>query len=218
MHNRHSLPSVLFLFLAAFILVAPARAQEAPPGSYDGMLQYLTNSRIDGQALSGVNGVVGVNMAAGDFNQQANLRAIAVGANAGVDVRAGQQQQGNLATPPDQASASIGDNALQGAQGVISINQASGTSNTELNVVAAALATQGIRETGDVWDASATASASAGGTPSPAPPTTAGKERHVAVESTAMRGVQGVVQLNQVAGSSNATANVLQMTISQPQR
>jgi hypothetical protein len=131
-------------------------------------------------------------------------------------VQAGQQQLNNLAQAPDRASATIGGNAFRSAQGVLSINQASGTSNTELNVVSAALATQGIREAGDAWFA--TASASAGGTLSPAPSAAADKERHVAVESTAFRGVQGVVQLNQVAGSANATANVLQMTVSQPQR
>jgi hypothetical protein len=200
----------------ALLLAAPLRAQEAPQDDYSSMLHYLTDAHIDGQALSGANGVVSVNMAAGDFNQQANLHAFAIGENATTRVRASQQQRSNLATPPDRAGASIGDGAFSGAQGVLSINQASGNGNTELNVVTAALATQGIREAGDAWFA--TASASAGGAVSPAPPAASGSERHVAVESTAMREVHGVVQLNQVAGSANAAANVLQMSVSQPQQ
>ena len=208
------LTTVSVLLLLATVVATPAMAQDAPQGSYDSMLQYLTSTRIDGQALSGASGVVGVNMAAGDFNQQANLRTFAVGPNAGTRIRASQLQGANLATSPDRASASIGGSAFRGVQGALSINQASGASNSELNVVAATLATQGIREAGDAWFA--TASASAGGTISPAPMADTAKERHVAVESTALREVQGVVQLNQVAGSANAAANVLQLSVSPP--
>ncbi len=204
------------LLLLATVFATPAMAQNAPQDSYDSMLHYLTSTRIDGQAMSGASGVVGVNMAAGDFNQQANLRVFAVGPNAGTRVRASQLQGNNLALSPDQASASIGGSAFHGAQGVLSINQASGASNTELNVVSAALASQGIREAGDAWFA--TASASAGGTVSPAPMADTAKGRHVAVESTALREVQGVVQLNQVAGSANAAANVLHLSVSPSQR
>lgn len=213
MRRLTTLPALLLL-AAAFAI--PAMAQNAPQDSYDSMLQYLTSTRIDGQVLSGASGMVGVNMAAGDFNQQANLRVFAVGPNAATRIRASQLQGDNLAPSPDRASASIGGSAFHGAQGVLSINQASGAGNTELNVVAAALATQGIREAGDAWFA--TASASAGGTVSPAPMADTAKERHVAVESTAMREVQGVVQLNQVAGSANTAANVLQLSVSPSQR
>jgi hypothetical protein len=213
MRRLIALPSLLLLTVA---FMSPALAQNVPSDSYDGMLQYLTSTRIDGQAMSGASGVVGVNMAAGDFNQQANLRAFAVGPNTATRIRASQLQDNNLATSPDRATASIGGSAFHGAQGVLSINQASGSSNTELNVVSAALASQGIREAGDAWFA--TASASAGGTVSPAPMADTAKERHVAVESTALREVQGVVQLNQVAGSANAAANVLQLSVSPSQR
>jgi len=208
-----SRPVLVFL---ALLLTATAHAQQAPGDDYTGMLRYLTDTHIDGQALSGASGVIGVNMAAGDFNQQANLRLFAVGPMVRLQVQAIQMQRNNLAPSPDSASASIGGSALNGVRGVLSINQASGSGNTELNVVSAALATQGIREAGDAWFA--TAFASAGGTVSPAPPDASGRERHVAVESTALRGAVGVVQINQVAGAANATANVLRLSVSPSQQ
>lgn len=206
-------PRIAFLLIVPLTWLAATPAQ-AEDDNYQQMLHYLTQTRMDGQALSEAKGVVGVNIAAGDLNQQANVHAIAIGDRAAIQVRTGQSRTANVATAPDIASASIGGRAMQGAQGIFSINQASGTGNAELNVVTAALARQGIREAGDAWIAAA--SASAGGTASPAPSAAAGKERSVAVESTAMQEVRGVVQLNQVAGSSNATANQLHLSISQP--
>jgi hypothetical protein len=178
------------------------------------MLHYLTHSRIDGHALSGTSGAIGVNQAAGDHNQQANLRAFAIGDYASATVQPTQLRTHNRATAPDVATATIGGQAFNGASGILSINQASGTGNAEVNAVTAALAQQGIREADDNWFAAA--SASAGGNPSPASPATAGRERTVAVESSALNGVNGVVQLNQVAGSANATVNQLQLSVSQP--
>ncbi|KGI76648.1 hypothetical protein [Oleiagrimonas soli] len=207
-----ALRRVLLLLTPLTLFAAlPAHAED---DSYQQMLQYLTHTRMDGQTLNNASGVVGVNMASGDFNQQTNVRALAVGDHAAIQVRTRQSRTTNVATDPDVASASIGGQAMQGAQGVFSINQASGNGNAERNVVTAALARQGIREAGDTWFAAA--SASAGGTVSPAPSAAAGKERAVAVESTAMQEVRGVVQLNQVAGSANAASNQLHLSISQP--
>ena len=40
--------------------------------------------------------------------------------------------------------------------------------------------------------------------------------RKVGVESSALRGFEGVLQLNQVAGMANATENRLQVTVQGP--
>ncbi len=195
------------IMLMAFVAFAPAA--QAADDDYARMLDYLANSRIDGQAMSGTSGASAVNMAAGDFNQQANLRAFAVGGVVSVGSR--QRQHGNLATAPAVASASIGDNAYNDASGLASINQASGNSNAQLNLVAAALAVQGIRETAED-SLSNVVSASAGGHH---PNTSSDKEgtRSVAVESSAMQGFQGVMQLNQAAGSGNVTSNQLLLAL-----
>jgi hypothetical protein len=110
------------------------------------------------------------------------------------------------------ASAGIGGQALAGGSGLASINQASGSSNAQLNAVAAVLTAQGIREATD--DALSTAvSASAGGQHPGNTPPSGGGTRSVGVESSAMRGYQGVMQLNQAAGSGNATGNQLLLSV-----
>ncbi|MCW8808760.1 MAG: hypothetical protein OQK79_11715 [Rhodanobacter sp.] len=189
-------------------LVAAAPAVHAGDNGYAGMLGYLTNSRIDGQAMSGTSGSSAVNMAAGDFNQQANLRAFAVGGT--VSIHSRQQQLDNVSNAPSVATASIGGSAYANGSGLASINQASGNGNAQVNAVAAVLAAQGIRESTD-GGLSMVASASAG---EQNPSTASGTGmRSVAVESSAMQGFQGVMQLNQAAGSGNATSNQLLLSL-----
>ncbi len=188
-----------------------AQAQQADP--YAAMLSYLNHSRIDGRALSNADGAITVNQVAGDLNQQANLLAIASGETTQIDVHARQRQSNNRVTGQGalDASASIGGQALQGATGVAMINQASGLGNATVNVVSATLAQQGIRESDDEALAASGALASAGGQGT-ANSRSAGT-RHVAVEDTALRGFDGVLQLNQIAGSGNATANQLGISV-----
>lgn len=190
-------------------IVALAPVAHAAEDDYAQMLGYLTSSRIDGHAMSGSHGVSAVNMAAGDSNQQANLRAFALGGT--VSVRSRQWQQDNAATAPAVASASIGGNAYANASGLASINQASGNGNAQVNVVAAALAIQGIRETTE--DSLSAAVSASAGAQHPGTAWEGGGVRRVAVDSSAMRGFHGVLQLNQAAGSGNATSNQLLLVL-----
>ncbi|WP_372017197.1 hypothetical protein [Pseudoxanthomonas sp. 10H] len=194
---------------AAGALLAAGRAPAAD--AYADMLGYLAQTRIEDRALAGSTGAIAVNMSAGDLNQQANVRAIAIGdaAMAHADVR--QQRSDDVHDLPREASATIGGAALSGASGIASINQASGSGNAEYNAVAMVLAQQGIRETPDSLLSTGVA-ASAERQP---PPNPAGRtaSRNVAVEATALRGFEGVLQLNQIAGSANATGNVLTLSL-----
>lgn len=179
---------------------------------YSGMLAYLDVARIDGHALAGANGAIAVNQAAGDLNVQANLRGIAEGDRADVAINARQLQQGSRVLSGSlQATAFIGGDALAGASGIASINQASGIANTTLNVVSATLARQGIRETDDTALA-AEGSALAGGRDDTGRGVATGT-RSAGVASTALRGFDGVLQLNQIAGNGNDTANVLGLVV-----
>jgi hypothetical protein len=198
--------SLLGLAFCSSCFVSPARAGD----DYTVMLGYLANTRIDGNALRGAAGASAVNMAAGDLNQQANLRAFASGGGATIQSR--QTQQDNHVDRPLAASASIADQAYVAGSGLASINQASGSSNAQLNAVTAVLTAQGIRETTD-GSLSTAVSASAGEHRSGGDPASNDGPRSVAVESSAMRGYQGVMQLNQAAGSGNATGNQLLLSV-----
>ena len=199
----------LALLLAiALPLLAGAAAHAQDADDYAAMLEYLAHTRIEDRAFTGANGAIAINMAAGDLNHQANLRSVAVGALASASVGALQRGQANVATAPTHASAVISGNAFQGASGLVSINQASGAANAELNAVAVALAQRGIRETPDALLASADF-ASAGLQAIPEPGAARTQTRGVGVERSALQGFDGVLQLNQAAGMGNATENRL---------
>lgn len=192
-----------------FCFAAAAHAQTSGGDSYAAMLSYLDTNTISGQVAQGTQGISSVNTAAGDANQQANLHAFALGGHTLALLQARQHTYSNEAADASlNASARIGGNAYDNGRGIASINQVSGNGNTQLNGVVARLANQGIREATD-GTLSATVSASAGGQTSSNSHAQAGGTRNVAVDPSAMEGFNGVMQLNQVAGSGNASDNVL---------
>ncbi len=191
---------------------ALAAGQVRAADDYTDMLGYLAQTRLEDRALSGSSGAIAVNMAAGDLNQQSNLRALAIGDGAAmVQMSASQERSEDVYDVPLAASATIGGSALAGASGIASINQASGSGNAEQNAVALVLAQQGIRETPDsILSSGVAASAERRTAFNPAGRTAS---RKVAVEATALRGFEGVFQLNQIAGSANETGNVLTLSL-----
>jgi hypothetical protein len=201
-----------WLLLLAGMAGACAIGQARAGDDYVEMLGYLAQTRIDDNALAGSSGAITVNMAAGDLNQQANLHALAIGDAASAHVDARQRRSADVYDTPSHASATIGGSALAGASGIASINQASGSGNAELNAVSLVLSEQSMRETPDSsLSASDFASAERQRARSPAGRTAS---RNVAVEATALRGFEGVLQLNQIAGSANSTGNQLLLSIS----
>lgn len=204
--------------LGAMLLLANAAMAQTPPAgndSYDAMLGWLAATRIDGQALGQARGVIGVNQAAGDGNQQLNARAIVIGDNAQAQIAVLQQARHDRLQAPAHAQATIADQALAGASGLLAINQASGSGNTAVNAVALALAQQGIREASDEF-LSSSAIASAGVQTDHDPQGPATLTRKVGVDGSALQGFEGVLQLNQVAGMGNATENRLLISVQGP--
>lgn len=153
---RHLFGSLLLLLVSL-----PVAAQSKSDADYQAMLGWLASSRIEGNALSGTSGAVAVNQAAGDNNLQGNLRAVAVGEYADTCIQPLQRSSANTSDTPRHAEAFIGEGALARSSGLVSINQASGSDNIELNTVALALAQRGIREADDGF-LSASGVASAG--------------------------------------------------------
>lgn len=206
--------TALALLACLAALALPSRCAQARGDDYAAMLGYLTSSRLDGHVLQGAEGSITVNLAAGDLNSQANLRAFAIGPDAQAWIDARQRTAGNQADAPLDAQATIAGQVLAGAHGLVSINQASGSANTQLNAVAAALANQGIRETTD-GSLSAAVSASAETQPGSEPGAPGQGTRSVSVAAGAAQGFRGVLQLNQAAGSGNATGNILSLSVSE---
>ena len=199
------------LGLALLLACASTQAAAGEPvrDPYESMLGYLAETLINDRALAGASGAIAINQAAGDHNLQANLHAIAEGDYADAAAAARQVRSDDRFDTPRYASVGITGEALAGASGLVSINQASGSGNAEMNLVTAVLAARGIRETGDAG--LSFVSASAGEQSSLDPGADSSSSRSVAVEATALQGFSGVLQLNQVAGSGNAASNQLAM-------
>ncbi|KAA8993443.1 hypothetical protein FJU31_18510 [Stenotrophomonas cyclobalanopsidis] len=196
----------------ALLLVLAAAPALAWADDYSGMLSYLDVARIGDRALVGASGAIMVNQASGDLNIQANLQGMATGDQANVAIAARQQHHADVVlSGPLQASAHIEGQALNGASGIASINQASGIANTTLNVVSATRARQGIRETDDA--ALAASDIASTGEQGDTGDGVAADIRNVGISASALRGFDGVLQLNQIAGARNDTANVLGMVV-----
>ncbi|MBA2777863.1 hypothetical protein [Billgrantia kenyensis] len=164
---------------------------------------YSAASSIGGEALRGVTGVVNINIAAGDNNLQSNSGAIAIGSHALGNNIVVQQTRGDNDLEPDRTSVRIRDDALSQASGWISINQAAGSQNVQSNSMSVALGVRGSSLTSD--NLSQVLSGSSG--PQEDSEGSRSSQRKIEVESSAFRGTSGVVQVNQSAGTGNATSN-----------
>ena len=155
-----------------------------------------------------------VNQAAGDNQQQANARALAIGSNADAQATAATNvRQNNQNSPVDpagiDASASIGGSSFANSQGAVGINQAAGSSNQQIKAMRRA---SGLRQG---LDDSAVAQQSV--TPSNLSGATEPQsgERSVSVDDSAFGNSRGVVQLNQSAGVGNRSINSLGIRITE---
>ncbi len=208
------------LFAVAWALLMLGLSTAKAQDGYAEMLRYLTTSSIGGNALAGASGAIAVNLAAGDSNLQSNAAALAIGPLANVQIEQRQRISALSASVPDAMVADISGNALSGARGLISINQASGVGNREANAIAVAvsLAQQGIEEqTSSTWLAGlgGQTNGAAGGRSQANP---SSSPRSASVAGTALRGAEGVVQFNQIAGMGNTAGNRLLITVDLPPR
>jgi len=163
---------------------------------------YVTQSVIDGNALSHVRGRFAVNMTAGDSNVQANAAAISLGTQGGTaiglvgGIQVTDPRQAGL---PDVATAAIGGNAFAHSAGLISVNQSSGVGNAQANGAAFAMGFEEVIADSVLSAATSNAVPAGAGT---------GKSHQaVSIADTAFDGAHGLVQVNQSAGSGNSTAN-----------
>lgn len=190
------------ILLLAWLQAAPGAARAGGLGAQTAGL--ATQSVIGADALQGVRGRTAVDMAAGNSNVQSNAAALAIDAGAGAAIAgAGLAQRAGAggAASPSVSSAIIEPGAFAGADGLVSVNQASGTANAQENVAVVGAGSGAV-----VASDSTLAATTAGAAPAGAGAGRRGVQSAV-TSDTAFAGASGLVQVNQSAGSGNITAN-----------
>ena len=193
--------------LSILLLVsAPAWASDDTP---------LDQAVIEGAAVSGAQGRIAVNQAAGTGNAQANLGALATsdGGLGLVGVHAAQKPgAASPALRERDAAARIQHGAFSGSQGVLSVNQIAGSGNAQANLFMVGQGPQGVVAAGvhgisGIDDAAlADVAGDANTTEGAVVPSW---RREAVIADDAFRGSQGVVQVNQTAGVGNSSTNAI---------
>ena len=88
---------------------------------------------IESNSISDFQGLIGVNMAAGDNHAQVNMHLIGVGNSLQPGVIYQSTQAGD--NIPGEAIDLIEEHAFQSSSGLVSVNQAAGTGSAEANLV-----------------------------------------------------------------------------------
>ena len=189
--KNHRISTICRLALTSMLLIpASVSAQEALSAAA---------SMISDTALAGAQGRVGLNMAAGDANVQANSAALAIGEFARATSSVDQTLDATKLRAPSTAVAVITDRAFSNAAGLISVNQASGTGNLQVNSLAIGLGSHAEAVSESRLSAITTRATPKG--------VDGNRTRSAVIADTAFEGARGLVQVNQAAGSGNSTAN-----------
>ncbi|OBS08115.1 hypothetical protein [Acidihalobacter prosperus] len=159
-----------------------------------------SQSLIGGQALQGASGALGLNIAAGNGNVQANLGSLAVGSLAGSEARLSQSAVSSSAG--GQLGATITGQVFAGASGLLQANQASGSSNEEANSAAIGLGSVHALTAGGLGQQLAAVPNGAGKSGN-----ADGGSRTASISAQAFDRAHGVLQVSQAAGNDNRLAN-----------
>ena len=189
---RHSL-----LILAMFCS-APTFAQ--PP--------VINNATIDSSGKQ-YQGNLAVNQAAGDVQQQANARAIAVGHHASATTQIRQRLRTQV-DPSIDARSSIQGDAFTNGSGALGVNQSAGASNQQANALRISLSAQP-QSIDDSVLMQQNVTLLNGSDPTDSAP----GHRQVTTSDQAFTGSRGVIQLNQSAGVGNRMANTLSVRVAE---
>lgn len=160
---------------------------------------------IDGDAAVNTAGRVAINQVSGGGNAQANLAALSTDA-AGVV----SSQVVGRAAPGLSASSRLAGASFNGAAGLVSINQASGAGNAQVNVAVIAPTASVMQQQSHHIEPLADSALSGVAVQSrrqDAAPAAEGRQ-DASIASTALRNTSGVVQVNQAAGTGNVVSNV----------
>ena len=181
------------------LLLCSATAFAADPAT-------VNNARID-SAVRHYNGVASVNQAAGDEQQQANGRSIAIGTNAQATTQF-RQTVNAFVDPGQAASAGITGNAFSNGNGALGVNQAAGAANQQVNAMR--ISVSAVPQSVD--DSVLSQQNVALPVNSGSADSTTGT-RQVVTSDQAFAGSRGVVQVSQSAGVGNRIANTLTIRV-----
>ncbi|UVE19521.1 adhesin [Pseudomonas sp. LS44] len=163
-------------------------------------------SRIDSSA-SNYRGIVSINQAAGDYQQQSNARALAIGLAGSAATQQRQTLQVDDIQPALNATASIDGAAFTAGSGVLGVNQSAGAATQQANSVRISIQTAPLSLDDSVLAQSVAITANSG------PVVATPGERRVVTDDKAFVGSRGVVQLNQSAGVGSRMANTLSIRV-----
>lgn len=164
-----------------------------------------SRNRASIDASGTYRGNFALNQAAGDAQQQSNVRVVTVGSAALV----GSDQRQHLqldASQPIAASASISGAALRGS-GILGVNQGAGLGNQQINAFRLSVS-NGPESLDDSVLAQSVALTKVSGSATPVP-----GGRSVSTDDRAFAGSSGVVQVNQSAGVGNQSMNTLSVRV-----
>ncbi|VVO72457.1 adhesin [Pseudomonas fluorescens] len=172
----------------------------------DSSVKSLNNADIQDSGTQ-YRGNFNVNQAAGDQQQQTNVRAIAIGTEAGATTIVNQRLN-TPANPSMNATATIGGTSFSNGNGVLGVNQSAGANNQMANVmrISISAAPQAIDDSAlSQQNVALLPSSGATGTPT--------GSRQVVTSDQAFTGSRGVIQVNQSAGVGNRMANTLSIRV-----
>ncbi|WP_397453513.1 adhesin [Pseudomonas sp. NA-150] len=191
--------------LLALAMLCSASAFAQPP--VINSAPVINNAEIDSSGQQ-YQGNAAVNQAAGDQQQQANARAIAIGPNASANTQI-RQRLHNAADPTIDAKATISGNSFSNGSGILGVNQSAGASNQQANAVHIAISAQPQSLDDSVLKQQNVTLLNSSGSTNPTP-----GSRQIATSDQAFTGSRGVIQVNQSAGVGNQTANILSVRVS----
>lgn len=198
--------------IVALVGILASAALEADKCDGCSPATLANSSEIGGQVATSASGLVSVNQASGNHNQQTNVTAIAITSgdgrvSAGTSHRAMNDNTGSA--DPSKAShrVSIRDSSFSHSAGAISVNQAAGNSNQQYNARVIGVGAFVEVSDGALLQVSPAAGVLEGSRP------LAPLGGLVTIGDGTFAGASGLIQINQAAGVNNATANVFVATV-----
>ena len=164
---------------------------------------------ISGDALAGSEGRVGVNAAAGEFNEQVNSAAIANGDAALATNVVSQHIGENTTSYSGPQDASITGTAFSGSNGAIAVNGVAGAENQQANLAAISIGIEGPAASLDVLSQTRSSQEPAGYQNEP------DSTAHAEIGPHAFEQSAGLVQVNLTAGEGNSSANLFALSITE---